>query len=154
MKSGQAEITGLAIIASIVIIILIFAAASSFKDKSNYKKELTKEQLASAMADVFLRTTGRDCGSLPMSELLQDCAGNSLKITCGTLDSCAYVERQAYEIFSNSFDRWGVNYNFEAFSANKSILALSRNCGVNKKTQIYQLPSESGLLIIKSSVCD
>ena len=155
MGKAQTEIMGFAIIAIILIAGILFAAKLvQTKEEISYKKEFISSYLSYNMAGVFLRTASRDCGSLSMSELLLNCADNSadFRITCGTLDSCAYVEQEAKEIFGKTMDEWNAGYEFTASSSNNNILSFGE-CGNNKKSKQTYVAAEKEVLTVSMDIC-
>ena len=154
MKKGQHEIMGLAIVIVLIIIgILVIAKLNSFGTAS-YKKDYEQSELASSMLNTLLAATGRDCNWLSMMQILQDCAGNpNSRGLCNAENSCAYFEQQAKEIFGNTLDSWKINYKFSVFYNEESpIIELGKQC-INKKSELFPVPTEPGALFVKLDIC-
>ena len=155
-KKAQTEVMGLAIIFLLVIFGILFAANfSQNKKETSQKEEFLGMYLAYNIADTFLKTTSRDCGGLSMSEILQDCASNNagLRITCGTLDSCAYTEQEAKEIFGKTLGEWNTGYEFTASSGGNKILSAGGGCRGNRKSKQFTISSGEEALIVSTAIC-
>ena len=156
IRKAQTEVMGLAIISIIAILGILFAAKlAQNKEEINPKEELINLHLSYNMADVFLKTTSRDCGRLSMSELLQDCADNNAgsRITCGTLDSCAYAEQEAKQIFWKTLGGWNTGYEFTAFSNDNKIFSVGKGCSGNKKSKEFPITGGEEVLIVSMDIC-
>ena len=145
---------GLAIVIVLIIIgILVIAKSNSFGTAS-YKKDYEQSELASSMLNALLATTSRDCNELSMMQILQDCAGNpnSLEL-CNAGNSCAYFEQQAKEIFKSTLESWQVNYELSIFYDEESpIIKLGKQC-ITKQSELFPVPTESGVLFAKLDIC-
>ncbi len=154
MKKGQQEIMGLAIAVVLIIIgVLAIAKLNSF-EKASYKEDYKRSKTASSMLNTLLATTSRDCNGISMMQILQDCAGNpNSRGLCNADNSCAYFEQQAKEIFKNTLESWQVNYEFSIFYDEENpIIELGRQC-INKKSELFPVPTESGVLFAKLDIC-
>lgn len=151
---GQQEIMGLAIAIVLIIIgVLVILKLSSF-EKVSYKEDYKQSKIASSMLNTFLATTSRDCRGLSMMQILQDCANspNSPGL-CNAENSCAYFEQQSRDIFGNTLDSWRINYKFGIFYDEESpIIELGKQC-INKKSELFPVPTESGTLFVKLDIC-
>ncbi|MEK6949600.1 MAG: hypothetical protein AABX34_05225 [Nanoarchaeota archaeon] len=155
-KKAQTEIMGLAVIFILVISGILFAANfAQGKKEANYKEEFIGVYLAYNTAFVFLGATSRDCGGLSMSELLQDCADNNagLRITCGALESCAYAEQEAKEIFGKTLGEWNTGYEFTASSGDNKIFSVGRGCSGSKKSKQFPINSGEEVLTVSMDIC-
>ena len=152
MKKGQQEIMGLSIVIVLIIIgILVIAKLNSFGIVS-YKEDYERSELASSMLNTLLAATSRDCNELSMAQILQDCADNNAN-KCNGENSCAHFEQQSREIFKNTLELWKIDYEFGVFyEENNSIIKLGKQC-VNKKSEIFPIPAESGMIFIKLDIC-
>lgn len=151
---GQQEIMGLAIAIVLIIIgILIIPKLNSF-EKATYKYNYKQSKIASSMLNTLLATTSRDCNGISMMQILQDCAGNpNSPGLCNPENSCAYFEQQAKEIFKNTLETWQINYEFSIFYDEESpIIELGKQC-INKKSELFPVPAESGVLFAKLDIC-
>ena len=153
MKKGQQEIMGLAVAIVLIIIgILVVVKLNSFETAS-YKKDYEQLELASSMLNTILAATSRDCNGLSMAQILQDCAYNSSSSKCNGENSCIYFEQQSREIFSNTLDAWKINYEFSVFYDEESpIIRFGSSC-INKKSELFPTPTESGTLSVKLDIC-
>ena len=153
MKKAQQEIMGLAIVI-ILIILGILAIARFGSQEISYKRDYEQAKLASSMLDTLLTTTGRDCNGISMAQILRDCAGNTDGFSvCNAEESCAYFEQQAKEIFGNTLESWKTDYEFSVFHDESSqIIKLCKQC-VNKKSEMFPLPTDSGILFVKLDIC-
>ena len=154
MKKGQQEIMGLAIVMVLIIIgILVIAKLNSF-EKAPYKEDYKQSKIASSMLNTLLATTSRDCNGLSMMQILQNCAGNpNSPGLCNGDNSCSHFEQQAKEIFGNTLESWKVNYEFSIFYDEENpIIELGKQC-MNKKSELFPVPAESGVLFVKLDLC-
>lgn len=153
MKKGQQEIMGLAVVIVLIIIgILAIAKLNSFE--ASHKKDYERSELASSMLNTLLATTSRDCNGLSMTQILQDCAGNpNSQGLCNAENSCAYFEQQAKEIFKNTLESWQINYEFSTFYDEENpIIELGKQC-INKKSELFPMPTGTGILSVKLDIC-
>ena len=157
MKKSQIEIAGLGIIAVIIIVVVIFLGRILYsQNDADYNKEIVHSQLASNMVNTFLTTTS-ECSNLSMAALLQDCAKNpnSPGITCGLLDSCSYVKQESKKIFEKSLDQWNIGYEFKVFfDENNKLFSLGKECYGNRKSELFLIPTEKGVLIVRMDICE
>lgn len=152
MKKGQQEIMGLVIVIILIVLAILVIAKLSPNQKFSYKEEYEKSMLASSMLNALLTTTST-CNELSFSQILQDCADDAL-IKCNEESSCAYFEQQAREIFRSTLEQWKVYYEFRAFyDKEKPILPLGNACAGNKKSELFPLPAETGILFVKLDIC-
>ncbi len=155
-KKAQTEIMGLAVILFLVISGILFAANfSQSKKEASQKEEFMDIYLSYSLAGIFLKTTSRDCGKLAMSELLQDCADNDAgsRITCGTLDSCAYAEQEAKEIFGKVLGERNIGYEFTASSGSNEMFSVGKGCGSNKNSKQFPISSGEQALTVSMAIC-
>ena len=153
-KKGQQDVMGLAIVIVLIIIgILVIAKLNSFGTAS-YKKDYERSEIASSMLNTLLSTTSRGCNGISMMQILQDCAGNpNNPRLCNAENSCAYFEQQAKEIFENTLDSWKINYKFSVFYNEEiPIIELGKQC-INKKSELFPVPTEAENLFIKLDIC-
>ena len=154
MKNAQQEIMGLAIVVILVIIGTLAIARFGSDQASSYKKDYEQSKLASSMLDTLLMTTSRDCNGLSMMQILQDCAGNPNNPgLCNAENSCAYFEQQAKEMFKGTLESWQVNYELSIFYDEESpIIKLGKQC-ITKQSELFPVPTESGVLFAKLDIC-
>ena len=156
MKKAQIEMMGL-MIAVILILALVFFAAkySGTKGTLSYKQEFSRSEMASNMLNALLSSTSRGCNNLSISELLQECGNELSSIRCdGSIGPCDYVKQEANEIFGKTLEKWKVNYEFKAFkNEEKLMVSLGSQCGANKKSKLFPIPSNSGILFVKLDIC-
>ena len=153
-KKGQQEIIGLAVAIVLIIIgILVVVKLNSF-GVASYKKDYEQSELASSMLNTLLAATSRDCNGLSMMRILQDCAGNpDSPGLCNAENSCAYFEQQAKEMFKSTLESWQVNYEFSTFYDEESpITKLGKPC-INKKSELFPIPTKTGILSVKLDIC-
>ena len=155
MKKAQTEIIGLAIVVILLIIGMTFVIRFMLSNESaDYKKQFTQAEIASNMLNTFLKLNSKDCNSLTMTELLQDCA-QSKSIFCenGKV-SCDYVKESAESVFGQTLNQWNVDYELKAFLQEKNpIFTLGKICPASKKSKTFPLPTGSGTLFVKLDVC-
>ena len=153
-KKSQMEIMGLAIVVILLLVGLVFAIRFIvLKNPANFRKSFTSSEMASNMLNTFLKTHSEDCRKLKMSELMQDCAKGST-ITCDDgKDSCSYAEDAAMSIFSNTFDKWDVNYHFTAFTEDgPRIIDIGDSCAGEKKSKTFFVPG-TVTISVKLDIC-
>lgn len=153
MRKGQQEIMGLAIVIVLIIIGILFIAKLNSFGTASYKKDYEQSELASSMLNTLLATTSRDCNGISMAQILQDCAYNSSSSKCNWENSCAYFGQQAKEIFENSLEQWQIDYEFSVFyDKEEPIITLGKTC-IEKKSELFLLPTESTTLFVKLDIC-
>ncbi|MCH8004192.1 MAG: hypothetical protein IH934_06200 [Nanoarchaeota archaeon] len=151
MKKAQTEIMGLAIIVILIMIGMFFVISFLTVDTIDYKKQFTQAELASNMLNTFLRTTS-DCNGFSMTELLQDC-NQDKSIICYGESSCDYVSSTAQQIFMETLEKWNVDYEFKVFNDENTLFTLGKTCINNKKSKLFPIPTDSGILFVKLDVC-
>lgn len=150
-KKSQQEIMGLALVIIFIIIAILVIAKLSPNQKFSYKKEYEQSVLASSMIDTLLATTST-CNGLPFAQILQDCGRNNAN-KCNGENSCAYFEQEAMEIFGNTLDSWQIDYEFSVFYDEESpIIKFGKTC-VNKKSELFPMPTGAGILSVKLDIC-
>ena len=154
IKKGQQEIMGLAIVIILIILGILAIARLGPSQEFSYKKDYEHSKLASSMLDTLLRTTGMDCNGVSMAQILRDCVDNPNSLgVCNAQDSCAYFEQQSKEIFKNTLESWQINYEFSVFYDKESpIINLGKRC-INKQSESFPVPTDSGLLLVKLDIC-
>ncbi len=156
MKKAQIEMMGL-MIAVILIFVLIFFAAkySDTKNTFSYKQEFTQTEMASNMLSALLSSTSRDCNNMAMMDIFQECGNGLSSIRCaGSIGPCDYVKQEANEIFGKTLGEWRVNYEFKAFKNEENpIVYLGSKCNADKKSKMFPVPSNSGILFVRLDIC-
>lgn len=152
MKNGQQEIMGLAIVVILMILaVLVITKLNPNKDFS-FKKDYEESELVSGLINTLLTTTIRDCNGLSLRDILQDCVVNSGN-KCSGQNSCSYFEQQSREIFRNTLESWQINYEFSIFYDKESpIIKLGKRC-ITKQSELFPMPTDSGLLFVKLNIC-
>jgi|TARA_Y100000310_G_C20672989_1_gene811313 hypothetical protein len=152
MKRAQTEIAGLTIIIILVLIGVMFAVRFIASEETvDYKKEFRNAQLGSNMIDDFLATTS-SCNSFSMTELLQDC-GQEGNILCYGMGSCDYAKSTAQQIFLETLEKWNIDYEFMAFDDDRTFFTLGSACIGDKKSRLFPVPTDSGILSVKLDIC-
>ena len=162
-KKSQMEILGLSIVVVLVLVAVVFAARFLiFKTPSSYRAGFISSELASNMLSTFLKTNAKDCSRLSMTELLQDC-GQSLGggIRCHNggdeKSSCKFLESTAQEIFDKTFKKWGVNYEFLAYTdrndPNTILVRSGDKCMSEKKSKVFPIPISTCTMFSQLDIC-
>lgn len=154
-KKSQMEILGLAIVVVLILVATIFVVRFLVvKAPTEYRKGFVSAELASNMLNTFLHTSAKDCSQLSMTELLQDCA-QAMAITCDNgQESCKFVESIANEIFSQTLDKWNINYEFSAYTdVNSPFIKLGKSCKAEKRSKLYPIPINAGTMYAKLDIC-
>lgn len=148
---AQAEIVGMAIVIILIIIGISFVARFT-AGPADYKKQFTQSEISSNTLDALLKTTS-NCNWLSMEELLQNCADQA--IICGDgKTSCENFILVTQQIFSKTLEKWGVEYEFKAFFEEKNpLFALGETCIGDKKSELFPIPLDSGVLFVKLDIC-
>jgi len=154
MKKAQQEIMGIAIVIILIILGILAIARLSPNQEFSYKKDYEWAKLASSMLDTLLTTTAKDCNGISMIQILRDCVDNTDGFgVCDGQESCAYFEQQSREIFENTLDSWKTDYKFSVFYNEESpIIELGKQC-INKKSELFPLPTKTGILSVKLDIC-
>ena len=154
-RKSQTEIIGLAIIVVLMIIGMTFVVRFMLsKEPVDFKKQFTRAEIASNTLNTFLKSAGRDCNGLTMTELLQDC-GHSQSILCQNGEvSCDYAKEAATEILNNTLDLWNIDYELKAFQQEEApIFTLGNPCPASKKSKTFPIPTSSGTMFVKLDLC-
>ena len=153
MKKAQVEIMGLTIALLLIIMGLAFVFGFILDNGSvQYKKQFMQTEIISNTVSTFLRTTS-SCNELTMAELLQDCSQNQI-IVCSEQNSCDYVTATATQIFKDTLEKWDIDYEFKVFFEEKHlILGLGEACIGDKKSKLFRIPADSGILNVKMDIC-
>ncbi len=148
------EILGLAIVVVLILVATIFVVRFLvLKTPTEYRKGFISSELASNMLNTFLKTTSKDCGSVIMTELLQDCAQGE-SITCDDgQNSCAYVKSTAIDIFAQTFDIWKMQYEFLAYIDNSPLIEIGKPCPAEKKSKLFPIPISGTTMYTKLDIC-
>jgi len=154
-KKSQMEILGLAIVIVLVLIATIFVIRFLlFKTPTEHRQSFISSELASNMLNTFLKTAAKDCSQLTMTELLQDCAQARSVICANGQDSCEYAEESARYIFSQTLDKWGMNYEFLAYTdINQPLIEIGVSCKAEKRSKLYPIPISSATMYTKLDIC-
>lgn len=152
MKIAQIEIMGLAMVMILIIVSMAFATKFLVEEPIGYKKQFAHAEMASNTVNAFLGTTS-DCNGLSMAELLQDCSKDK-SIICDGEDSCNYASAIAQQIFMETLEKWNVGYAFKVFNGkNAQIIVLGKNCPLDKKSKLFPMPTDSGVLFVSLDIC-
>jgi len=154
MNKAQVEIMGLAIALILILIGIVFVFGFILeKEPVQYKKQFTQTEVASNTLNTFLRTTS-GCKELSMTELLQDCSQNQIVVCLEGQNSCEYVSAAAEQIFDDTLKKWGISYEFNVFfEEDNQILGLGKVCVGDKKSKLFPIPTDSGVLNVKMDIC-
>ena len=110
------------------------------KKPADYRNPFVTSELATNMLGTLLKTS-TECSKLTITELLQDCSRGS-SITCfNGQDSCMFAEATANDIFSKTFDKWKIKYEFTASTETGQMIHLGEKCKADKKSKLYPIPS-------------
>jgi hypothetical protein len=158
-KKAQMEILGLAIVVVLLLIATFFVVRFLvFKSPTEYRKGFLSSELASSMINVFLRVDDNSC-SQPMVDLIRNCV-ESGSICCGNCedpdpdDSCDFVEKAANDTFSKTLNEWKYRHEFLIYqNSNNPRIKTGEQCGGEKKSELYSIPSSSGTIYVKLDIC-
>lgn len=161
MKKAQMEILGLAIVVVLVLVATTFVVRFLvLKTPTDYREGFVSSELASNTLNTFLRTAAAECSQLTMTELLQDCAQaggteGSGVITCDNGDdSCKFVKSSAASIFEDTLDKWGMKYQFLAYTNQQSpFISIGNECRGEKKSKLFPIPTSTTTLYTKLDIC-
>jgi len=153
IKKAQTEIFGLLIVFILLLIGATFVVKFiTSEEPTSYKKEFINTELGSNMINTFLGTTN-DCDDNSTADLLRYCAQDEI-IGCSGQDSCDYVASIAKSIFTDTLERWNVKYEFKIFiSEDDPLIILGKSCLLDKKSNLFVVPTESENLIVKLDIC-
>ena len=149
------EILGLAIVVVLVLVATLFVVRFLVvKAPTDYRKSFVTAELATNMLNTFLKTSAKDCSQLTMTELLQDCA-QAKSITCDNgYDSCRFVESTAVSIFSQTFDKWGVQYEFRAYTdVTSPLIKIGSQCKADKRSKLFPIPISTATMYTNLDIC-
>jgi|SRR3989338_6847955 len=160
-KKSQMEILGLAIVVVLILVAIVFAVKFLVnRPPSDYREGFISSELASNMLSTFLKTTARGCSRLTMTELLQDCAQSRGEggIRCSNGQySCTYLESAAQYVFDSTFKKWGINYEFMAYTdrndAGTVLVKSGDKCMAEKKSKLFPLPINTGTMYAQLDIC-
>ena len=153
-KKCQMEILGLAMVVVLILVAAVFVARFiALKEPTDYRKGFVSAELASNMLNTLLKTTADGCFQTDMADLIEDCAQGSTIICSNGEDSCAFIESAASAIFSSTFDKWNMKYEFLVYTQNNpSVMKIGIGCPANKKSKLYLIPG-SVTISAKLDIC-
>ena len=154
-RKSQMEILGLAIVVVLILVATIFVIRFLVvKAPTEYRKSFVTAELATNMLNAFLKTSAKDCSQLTMTELLQDCA-QAKSITCDNgEDSCKFVDSTARKIFSATFDKWSVQYEFRAYTdINSPLIKIGSQCKADKRSKLFPIPISAATMYTNLDIC-
>ena len=142
-KKSQMEILGLAIVVVLILMATIFVIRFLvFKAPVDYRKSFVSSELASNMLSTFLKTAAKECANQDMTALLQDCAQSRSIICDNGQNSCLFVESVARNVFSRTFEKWNMVYEFKTYTdINSPLIRLGNPCEADKKSKLFPIPS-------------
>ena len=154
-KKSQMEILGLAIVVVLILVATTFVVRFLLlKTPTDYRKGFVSAELASNMLNTFLKTSAKDCSQQTMTELLQDCAQGKSTICDNGQDSCQFVESTARDIFSKTFDKWNMKYEFLAYAdINSPLIKIGNRCPAEKKSKVFPIPISRTTMYTQLSIC-
>ena len=154
MKKAQVEIMGLTIALLLITLGIVFVFGFISENGSlQYKRQFTQTEIASNTLSTFLRTTS-GCKELSMTELLQDCSQNQIVVCLEDQNSCEYVLAAAAQIFDDTLEKWGISYEFKVFFEEENpVLGIGEACVGDKKSKLFPIPIDSGILKVKMDIC-
>jgi len=170
-KKAQLEMIGLAVVVILISIGMLFVlnfvvTRKPAKTQSTFSEWETSQNMLTAM----LTSVSRDCKSLDIGALLQDCANNyasrgSIECNFGVY-SCMYVEAALAEMLPSTIDSWRYSYRFRAYitDPNSHIIPFDphnkafnpRNCtDLTEKESpgIQPIPLDVGTLTVILEIC-
>ena len=154
-KKSQMEILGLAIVVVLVLVATIFVVRFLvIKGPTDYRKSFVTSELATNMLSTFLRTSAKDCSQLTMTELMQDCS-QSKSITCDNgEDSCKFIDSTARKVFSATFDKWSMQYEFLAYTDISSpLIKIGKQCQASKRSKVFPIPINTATMYAQIDIC-
>jgi len=156
MKKAQVEIMGLAIIVVLIVLGMIFVLKFRIADEPiQYKEQFTQAKLASNTVASLLRVTS-NCNGLSMTQLLQNCSQNPAdsQVICFGESSCSFFEDASRQIFSETLEKWNVDYEFTVFNKDDNpFISLGRTCLSDKKSKLFPIPTENEIVFVKMDIC-
>ena len=154
-KKSQMEILGLAIVVVLILIATVFVVKFLLLRKpTDYRNPFITAELASNMLSTFLKTAADDCSMLTMTELLQDCAQGKAIVCNNGQDSCSYVASTASYVFSQTFDKMNMNYEFLTYyNENSPLIRLGKTCTAEKRSKLFPIPISSATMYAKLDIC-
>ena len=145
----------LSTLAALIVILFLL-----LKTPTDYRKGFVSSELASNMLNTFLRTAAVECSQLSMTELLQDCAQSGGSegfgvVTCDNGDdSCKFVKSSAAKIFKDTLGKWGMKYQFLAYTNPQSpFIDIGDECKGEKKSKLFPIPTSTNILYTKLDIC-
>lgn len=162
-KKSQAEIMGLAIVITIIVVGMIFVFKFMGNDsEDSLRQDFVDSKLASNMINVILKTT-LDCKDIEIKNLYQDCARGVTHLDyCGESDPCIKAEQVVGEILNKTLDKWERNYRFTATINGivKTEIANNdchpENIGTKyrkSESETYPIPTDEGTMMIRLDIC-
>lgn len=135
-KKSQMEMMGLALIVIIISIAMIFVIKFVVLEKpAEYKKGYAQEELASKFVLALFKTQSGCVDNMDFTELFQNVAEGGPYITCsgGEGSADAYLPEVLDSIFEDTFGKWRIPYEFNAFTNPGNPLGTSIYGGLPKK---------------------
>ena len=155
------EILGLAIVVVLVLIATIFVIRFIvLKAPVDYRKGFVSSELSSNILNTFLKTNARECSSLTMKELIQECAQGT-GFECQDIhganigNACKYANDTAKRILRDTLTKWNYKYELLAWRENeKPIISLGSSCLGEKSSKIFPIPIRAATVYVKLDVCN
>ena len=154
-KKSQMEILGLAIVVVLILVATIFVVRFLVVEApADYRKSFVSAELATNMLNTFLKTSAKDCSQLTMTELLQDCSQSKSIICDNGQDSCNYAGSTAKNIFSATFDKWSMQYEFLAYTdINSPLIKIGKRCQASKRSKLFPIPISTATMYAQIDIC-
>ena len=138
------EILGLAIVIVLMLVATIFVVRFLvLKSPTEYRKGFVSSELASNMLNTLLKTAAIDCSQ-------------ARSITCDNgEESCQHTESIAKNVFTQTLDKWSMQYEFLAYTDPKSpLIKLGKTCKAEKRSKIFPIPISTATMYTKLDICD
>ena len=154
MKKAQTEIIGLTMVLILIILGMVIVVRFATEEPIDYKKQFTQAELASNTLNALLDTTSL-CNGFSMTEVLRNCTRDisNPAIICNGQNSCDYFIETTQKIFTETLEKWKVDYDFSVFTDEGVLFNLGNACIGDKKSELFPIPSASGTLFVKLNIC-
>ena len=154
MKKAQTEIIGLTMVLILILLGMVIVVRFATEEPIDYKKQFTQAELASNTLNALLDTTSL-CDEFSMAGLLQHCNLANPNINCSgvIVNSCSYFLQESQKIFEETLEKWAVDYEFKVFDDEKTLITLGKACVGDKKSKLFPVPTNSGILSVKLDIC-
>ena len=166
-KKSQMELMGIAIVAVLLSMILLFVVRFVIlAPSSEVGRTYGESEQAANFLNTMLKTNAPDCSDVKFSTLIQDCTKNypSGDILCddgvNPRYSCLYLEDKLDILFRETLEEWKVDYYFVVYldpnneeDTKLDILGSGQKCTGDQRRNMHPLPLPPDNIYLALYIC-